>query len=455
MQGIVLSKKYKEFLRYSDASCEILEGTTAAGKTTVGIIKFMLKVANNKNRMHIIAAQNLGVAEKNILNKECGLLEVFNGYVEYNPRGKGKETMPHIMYYTPNGNKIIYIAGYDTISRWKNILGGQYGCCYIDEINTAALSFVKQIIMRCDYLMATLNPDDPDKEIYKELINRCRPLPKYINTIPEEMLKYLDEEPHDKWVWWYFTFDDNLGLSKEKKENIRSAHTPGSIEYKHYILGLRGKAEGIVFDNFSVKNNCMKELDIIALAHARTGEKIIQYTAGLDTSYSSKSEDTIAMTFLGITNLGKLIYIDEQVINNRDTHTPFAPSDIVEKLVKFLDRNREKYGFARDVFIDSADAATITEAKKYKQKHGSIYNFVQAHKALKIIDRINLQKGWIATGHYYVCELCKNHIKEMQVYSWSDKANNMQPEDANNHTIDSQCYAWIPYKNAIGKSRER
>ena len=69
---------------------------------------------------------------------------------------------------------------------------------------------------------------------------------------------------------------------------------------------------------------------------------------------------------------------------------------------------------------------------------------------MKIIDRINSQKGWIATGDYLVCNLCKEHIRELQVYSWSEKSNNTIPEDANIHTIDSQCYAWIPYKMKIG-----
>ena len=42
-----LSKKYKDFIKHN-APVECLEGTTAAGKTTVGILKFMLQVAKSK-----------------------------------------------------------------------------------------------------------------------------------------------------------------------------------------------------------------------------------------------------------------------------------------------------------------------------------------------------------------------------------------------------------------------
>ena len=43
----MLSDKYKAFLKIV-APVEILEGTTAAGKTTVGIFKFMLQVAASR-----------------------------------------------------------------------------------------------------------------------------------------------------------------------------------------------------------------------------------------------------------------------------------------------------------------------------------------------------------------------------------------------------------------------
>lgn len=46
---LVLSEKYKAFLK-CQTPVEFLEGTTAAGKTTVGIFKFMLKVAQSPKK---------------------------------------------------------------------------------------------------------------------------------------------------------------------------------------------------------------------------------------------------------------------------------------------------------------------------------------------------------------------------------------------------------------------
>lgn len=60
---LILSPKYKAFLKCK-APVEFLEGTTAAGKTTVGIFKFFLKIAQSPKKYHIIAAKDTGSREK-------------------------------------------------------------------------------------------------------------------------------------------------------------------------------------------------------------------------------------------------------------------------------------------------------------------------------------------------------------------------------------------------------
>ena len=449
-----LSNKYKDFLRYNKAVVEILEGTTASGKTTTGMVKFILKVMESKQKLHIISGQNLGVVEKNIINCDLGILDIFGTNVKYNPKGRGQNGLPHLSIASGDEEKIIYILGYDNAIRWKYALGGQYGCIYIDEINTAHMDYVRQTFMRCDYLMATLNPDDPDKEIYQEFINRCRPIDKYKGTAPKEIEDMLNEEHTDKWVWWYFSFDDNAGLSEKKKEQIKKSHKVGTSEYRHYILGLRGKAEGIIFDNFDEKVHCITYNQSLALIKDKSNKKqeewFVQFSAGLDTSYSKNSDDTIAMSFIGITNKRNIYLLAEEVYNNKYEKTPCAPSDIADKFFNFLEKNRGIYGFAHDTFIDSADQATITELAKYKLKNGTIYNFNSAYKGLKILDRITLQKGWFAKEQMYVVNTCKNYIKELKTYSWSDKKNKTEPEDANDHMINSVQYAWMPFKQKIG-----
>lgn len=358
--------------------------------------------------------------------------------------------MPHIVLHTSKGDKIIYVLGYDNKARWKKALGGQYGCLYIDEINIADMEYVREASMRCDYLMAALNPDDPNLPIYREYINCSRPLPEWKNETPNEILNMLNEGPKPGWVHWFFSFEHNYGLSTEKIEQIKCNVPRGTKLYKNKILGLRGRATGLVFSNFErARHIKTKEWARRFLNSDRKSEHFIQFTAGLDTAYSQKSPDTIAMTFFGITNKGKCIQLDERVYNNAELQTPIAPSDTIRNFIDFLDRNRGEWGFARTAFIDNADQATITEFQKYKRQHGCVYDFVNAWKKTKIIDRINLVLGWLAIDCYFVLEDCKNTISEFEVYSWREDKDNT-PEDGHDHCINSGQYAWLPFKNIIG-----
>lgn len=442
-----LSPKYKAFLKHK-APVEFLEGTTAAGKTTVGILKFMLMVAESKKKMHVIAAKTTGVAEKNIIQKEYGITDVFGDLVKYNGNGDKDNKIPHILYHTSNGDKVIYILGYDNADKWKMALGSQFGCVLIDEVNTASIEFVREICTRNDYLMATLNPDDPNLSIYTEFINCSRPLKQYIKDVPKEILEQLNSEEKPNWTYWFFSFYDNASLSNEDIEKKKTSAPKGTKLYKNKILGLRGRATGLIFSNFERKNN------VISKEKAKM-IKFTQFTAGLDTAYSQSSPDTIAMTFLGITDNKELVILDEEVYNNKDLEIPLAPSDIAPKFFKFLEKNRKEWGFARDVFIDSADQATITELKKFKRSNACMYNFINSYKKVTILDRIHLMLGWINANNnvfYYVVDTCKEHIRELECYSW--KEDKYEPEDANDHTINSSQYAWIPFRKMIGNYKE-
>lgn len=81
---------------------------------------------------------------------------------------------------------------------------------------------------------------------------------------------------------------------------------------------------------------------------------------------TAKSPDTIAMSYMGITNKGKLIILAERVYNNAALDIPIAPSDTVRNYIDFLERNRKEWGgMAKNTFIDNADQATITEFDGY------------------------------------------------------------------------------------------
>lgn len=445
---IPLSEKYLDFMSF-DAPVEFLEGTTFAGKTTIGAVKWMLKVADSPKKQHVLAGLDLGTITKNIITKDFGILDIFGPLVNFNSSGNKDEPLPHITYKTAQGDKIIYTMGYDNKKRWQKALGGQYGCLYIDEINTADMDFVRESSMRCDYMMATLNPDDPSLMVYKEYINCSRPTKKWKHTVPNELINMLNEPAKPNWTYWFFSFEDNAALTLEKKEQIMLNVPKGTKLYKNKIQGLRGRATGLIFPNFNRKNNTLSTIQLKKWIYDKQEPlKFTHFSCGVDTAYSQESPDTIAFIYQGITNKGHVIVLDEEVYNNATLEIPLAPSDTVQRLMAFLERNRSKWGFARDVFIDNADQATITELKKHKREKGSMYNFINAYKKVQILDRIHLQIGWISSRHYLVLEHCVNHIRELESYCWKD--DKYEPEDRNDHTINASQYGFIPFKNVIG-----
>ena len=90
-----------------------------------------------------------------------------------------------------------------------------------------------------------------------------------------------------------------------------------------------------------------------------------------------------------------------------------------------MDRNRKEWGLARNAFLDNADQATMQEWNKYKRRNGYMYVLNDAWKKMEIIDRINMQLGWLAYEEdndpcFYVLDTCPNYILELEVYSWQE-----------------------------------
>lgn len=393
----------------------------------------MLRVSASQKKLHIIAGRTTGVVEKNIIQQDNGILDIHKN-AKYYGNGDKDYKFPHIKFE----GKIILVLGYDKADNWKNALGGQYGCVFIDECNTADIEFIREISTRNDYMMFTLNPDSPDLDVYREFINRARPREKYKKDVPEEIIKELNEPINDKWAYWFFTFNDNLGLTAEDIEKKKNSAPIGTKMYKNKILGLRGKATGLIFN--------LQPQHIITAEQAKK-HKFMYFSIGVDTSYSKMSHDKITLEAIGITKEKKCVLLMEETYNNKDTTQPFAPSDVVPMIVSFAEKLKAEYGFSRTIYIDSADAGTITEAQKFKLNTPCIYDFAGAWKKTKVITRIQLQQSWMQTGDFLIVDTCKDYINEMNKYSWDEKN---QPEDAHDHSINGCQYAWLPYKKMIG-----
>ena len=153
------------------------------------------------------------------------------------------------------------------------------------------------------------------------------------------------------------------------------------------------------------------------------------------------------MIFSGITTTGKYVILEERTLNNKGKEISLSPSDMAKDIDKWFIECCSKWGNLNTLFIDSADAGTISEVRKFIRENARSYSAIESWKKLTQLDRVNLVNGWIKNEEYLIVEECKNIIQEHNYRVWTEKD---EPEDANNHGHDASAYAWQPYKYMIG-----
>ena len=411
--------------------CKVLcaEGTTASGKTTqLTLGGFMIDVMESPKKLHVLMGKTTGVVEKNIINSDTGIIDVWGSVFKYFGNGSKNYKFPHLI--TEGGEKVIVIIGYDNVTSCRNILGSQFGVAFVDEGNTANIETLRELATRCDKIYFTNNPDNPDLPYFTEFVNKCVDMTP--NDTPSSIQEYLTGE-RENWHYYFFNFYDNPIMTEEKIADKKSMLDPKTKIYRNKILGERCKAVGLIFN-----------LEPYMLTRERP-QNIVKYICGVDTSYSQKSDDWLTAVMCGLTADGKLIVLDAMGHNN-NTGEHWSPSDFVKKLHTWITTN---YPMCRECYIDSADQGTILEAKKIPQ---SRVQYVSAYKKVPNVERINMMNGWLWDNTMMIFEpKCKPLIGEMNLYSWQEGKD--IPEDANDHFIQACEYAWLPYRDKIGNKK--
>ena len=445
---MILSKKQKAFLKHK-APVECLEGQTYGGKTTIGAIKFILRVMASKKTQHCICGLDTGVIEKNIINKENGIVDFFENEVEYFGNGNVQYNLPHLEVKSDKGIKIVFLFGYADQTRWKKALGGQFGCSMIDEVNTADMDLVREVAMRSDYLLMTLNPDDPNLQIYKDYINHCRPLPEWKADVPKEMMQQLMSQPaKEGWVHWFFRMDDNPTLTPDKKAKIIANVPEGTKTWKSKILGLRGRSEGLVYEEFN-------ESKVIPYERVLDGsmwlpnEMVQRVICGLD---SGLNNDATALITILLTTAGRLLvlpsfYYLPKIGSNSNSQQAI---NIAHWLDFWLPRFGINITNAVEIYGDSA---AITQDLIYELNLKTPYRACKVEKKdiLKDTQRVKSIIG--KDDYFYIIDAgylnplrpqeqlgaTDMFIVELNNKVWDVKKN--QPEDGNDHCIDAFKYA--------------
>lgn len=306
------SPKSLDFIGYP-SKIDICEGTARSSKSTSMMFKLGLFVNGSTYNQFFIAGNTAGAARRNLINNQNGFLDMFRGNVR---DGTNPKYGNHLIFTdTNNREKIIYIFGFRDKSRWEAVLGSTLAGGVIDEINTADTDFLSQVFRSLSsidnyWLGATLNPDNPDKEIYTEFINKTRPLRRWVWDIPQAIIQELKtvKETLPKAIYWHFNFRDNPAMTEEKVNDYKRFYPPGSFYYNSLILGIRGVAEGVIFGKYLTNDFFSKNTEVVFDAKKQMIDEIeyklktnqyIRYTVGVDLGNNEIKKGTV-LTFTGL-----------------------------------------------------------------------------------------------------------------------------------------------------------
>lgn len=414
-----------------DCRLSVAEGSVRGGKTIDNCIIASSLLEVTEDKIHLASGSTIANAKLNI--GDCngfGLEHIFKGRCRW---GKYKDNEA-LFIRTQTGEKIVVFAGGGKADSYKKILGNSYGIWIATEINEhfdsddSRTSFIKvalarQVASRQPKTLWDLNPCSPRHKIYVDYID-----------------KYQENGLVGGYNYGHFTINDNLSISEERKEEIRSMYDPNSIWYRRDILGVRCVAEGLVYEDFA--NNTEKYIyKRDKLEEIKNNLAIIN--VGVDFGGNGSKHTFVCTGFTK--NLKDVI-----VLENEKVETNVSPTELESRYVNFVKMCYNKYGKPITSYPDSAEQVLIRGLTIASARAGLPNQILNARKN-EIKQRIMLLLKLMAIGRFHVMEDCKQVIEAICGAVWDSKKEDTRLDDGTSDidTMDALEYSIEPYMNEL------
>lgn len=384
----------------------VWEGAVRSMKTVTSLTAWLIYVMQSDDNLFIMTGATQGSLHRNCIAGDFGLLELSGGAAqERTDKTNGK--------YIQIGRKQIYLFGGDNVSSHKPIHGITAGGWYADEVdkqhkNTIEECFGRSIVSSNRVNMWTMNPEPPNHWIYTEYID------KYLE---DNLLGYS---------WHHFTLDDNPALSEERKAELKTQYS--GIFYKRYILGLRVRAEGIIY-------GCLTDENVISTpeAKAETRNKIQYIEIGGDIGGNESATVYNAVGYWHDSKLGFCAAIIKEFYDNKNLST----ESVIANLFNFIEALKTEYKVpVTTAYIDSAEALLIKSMKHRKEKAKLSINIKGSRKE-PIIDRIRLVDALFSMGKLSIFDNCPEVLNAFQSAVWKPDSTKEERLDNGSSNIDS------------------
>lgn len=408
---------WRPVVRTSDNNYVIADGSIRSGKTIAMIIGFLTWSQEMfSGQSFILAGKTMGALKKNVIQPMQQILEAWGWPYTY--IRSGTDARIEI------GTNTYYLYGANTEAAQDTLQGLTAAGAYLDEAALFPKSFIDQAVGRCSV------------DGWKFWMN-CNPEGQH-HFIVEE---YLDPEiaKKKKVYHLHFTMDDNLSISRKRKEEYKNAWPHGSVFYKRYILGMWVSADGLIYEQFAnhkeqylVSSSWLLERD----ERNQLKNEIMYAVIGVDFG-GMKSAHSFTLT--GYTRGYKqVVVLDEYYCKKR-----IDPSTLQRDFIDFVRRAQQKYK-VYEAYCDSAEQTLIAGLEAACLQARVAIDIKNAIKG-PINDRIAFYNSLIAQNRWKIMKHCKHIIDafEQAVYDDTKKNQDVRLDDGlmNVDSLDSTEYS--------------
>ena len=374
----------------------VCDGSVRSGKTmsmTIGFVLWSMKNFNHEN--FAFCGKTIDSLKRNVITPMQKWLEgivklklnLSRNYLDIKLCG-------HM-------NRYYFFGGKDE-SSYQLIQGITLAGVLLDEVALMPKSFVEQALARCSVTGSKLwfncNPDSLEHWFYKEWVAENSNKTKQKNRL------HL-----------HFTMDDNYSLADSVKQRYERMYS--GVFYDRYIKGLWVLAEGLVYGTVFDKNRHVIE--------NYDNSHFADYYISID--YGTLNPCSMGLWAL---ERDKAIRIKEYYYDGRNNGLQKTDEEYYAELEKLAD------GYAiKHVIIDpsaSSFIATIRQHRKFKVRKANN----------NVIDGIRKTMTLLEHDKIFICQCCKDIIREFALYRWDDKKSHEKDTviKENDHAMDDMRY---------------
>lgn len=377
---------------YSSHDMVIADGSIRSGKTVSMVCGFLLwSLETYSGENFIIAGTTMGAVKRNVIGPMKSVLRAWGLPFDYIQSGDS----PRVLI----GENTYYLYGGSNERAQDRLQGLTAAGALIDEAALFPRSFIEQAVGRCSVPGARLwfncNPGNPLH---------------YIKT------EYIDKAAEKRILHLHFTMRDNLSLAPERRAMYERMFT--GVFYRRNVLGEWAKAEGLVYDNFSVEEHTYRALP----------EGSYEYYISCD--YGTRNPFSAGLWALDTAH-GRAYRVAEYYYSGRDTGVGRTDQEHYAQLCALADR--APGGDVRRVIIDPSAASMIETIRRGRR-------FAVSQAKNEVLPGISRVRSGLEMGKILIHESCTNTLREFQLYSWDETAETDRLIKEHDHAMDDIRY---------------